>query len=87
MMGTNFDPHLKIRNPLDNHITNCTLLRHALGPGLHARIQTQVQQLAQAALHAPPEVALQCVPGHCYNPLSFFLSLFFFPCLLLSQWG
>ena len=22
--------------------------------------------LAQAALRAPPEVALQCVPGHCY---------------------
>ena len=27
--------------------------------------------LAQAALRAPPEVALQCVAGHCYYHRSF----------------
>ena len=32
--------------------------------------------MAQAALHAPPEVALHCVAGHCYYQLS--VSLFFF---------
>ena len=31
--------------------------------------------LAQAALRAPPEVALQCVAGHCYYQLSVFFSL------------
>ena len=34
--------------------------------------------LAQAALRAPPEVALQCVAGHRYYQLSLFLYLFFF---------
>ena len=44
-----------------------------------------IQLLAQAALLVPPEVALQCVAGHCYyhrsvSPplLSFFLSVFCF---------
>ena len=32
-------------------------------------------ELAQAALHAPPEVSLQCIAGHCYYQLSLF---FFF---------
>ena len=34
--------------------------------------------LAQAALRAPPEVAFQCVAGHCYyhRSVSFFFSLF-----------
>ena len=31
--------------------------------------------LAQAAVRAPPEVALQCVAGHCYYQLLVFLSL------------
>ena len=33
--------------------------------------------LAQAALRAPHEVALQCVAGHCYYQLSLSLSFFF----------
>ena len=32
--------------------------------------------LAQVALRAPPEVALQCVTGHCYYHRSVFLSFF-----------
>ena len=40
-----------------------------------------IKLLAQAALRAPPEVALQCVAGHYYHILSFFSSFFssFFP--------
>ena len=34
------------------------------------------QSLAQAALRAPPEAALQCVVGHCYYHISVFLSFF-----------
>ena len=34
------------------------------------------QILAQAALRAQPEVALECIAGHCYYPLSL---LFSFP--------
>ena len=37
--------------------------------------------LAQAALRASPEVALQCVAGHCYYPLS----LLFFSFSFLAQ--
>ena len=35
---------------------------------------TPIYKLAQAALRAPPEVALECVAGHCYYQLS--VSLF-----------
>ena len=35
--------------------------------------------LAQAALRAPSEVALQCVAGDCYYHRSIFLSSFFWP--------
>ena len=38
-----------------------------------------LQKLAQAALRAPPEVALQCVNGHCYYHSSVFLSFFLSP--------
>jgi len=43
------------------------------------------QSLAQAALRAPPEAALQCVVGHCYYHISVFLSFFLsFPGLALA---
>ena len=38
-------------------------------------LQLLRSKLAQAALHAPPEVALQCVAGHC---ITNFWSSFFF---------
>ena len=55
------------------------------GPGgrdrmlaVKSRKTPEISFLAQAALHAPPEVALQCIAGHCYYQL--FLSNFhFFP--------
>ena len=44
--------------------------------------------LAQAALCAPPEVALQCVAGHCYYQLSVFSpSLLLLRLLLLTHFG
>ena len=39
---------------------------------------TKAFLLAQAALRAPPKVALQCITGHCYYQLSLF-SLSFGP--------
>ena len=43
------------------------------GPGgrdrtlaVKSRKTPEISFLAQAALHAPPEVALQCIAGHCY---------------------
>ena len=41
---------------------------------------TPIYKLAQAALRAPPEVALECVAGHCYYQLSFFSFLFLVFC-------
>ena len=38
-------------------------------------IDKSLEKLAQAALHAPPEVALQCVAGHRYYQLSFLAPL------------
>ena len=46
--------------------------------------------LAQTALRAPPEVALQCVAGHCFCHCSlffFFFPLFFLRHLLLTHFG
>ena len=51
--------------------------------------------LAQVALSAPPEVALQCVAGHCFCHCSVFLSFslsfslffFFLRFLLLTHFG
>ena len=45
-------------------------------PDSHRIPPIKTQQLAQVALRAPTEVALQCVAGHCYYHRSVFFSLF-----------
>ena len=62
-----------------------------IGPGGRNRrlaVKNRKIILAQAALHAPPEMALQCVAGHCYYQLSISL-LSFWPrrlCMRHPRW-
>ena len=62
------------------------------GPGgrdrtlaVKSRKTPEISFLAQAALHAPPEVALQCIACHYYY--QFFSSSSFFRPLLLTHFG